>query len=43
MHLKVIDIPDRHPRKSSSNPLYIYGDLYTRFHILLSSKKNQET
>ena len=47
IHLKMIDIPDRHPRKSSSNSLYLNGDLYRRFHILLSSKrktkKNQET
>ena len=39
IHLKMIDIPDRHPRKSSSNSLYLNGDLYRRFHILLSSKK----
>ena len=43
IHLKVIDIPDRHPRKSSSNSLYLHGNLYRRFNILLSSKKNQET
>ena len=39
IHLKVIDIPDRHPRKSSSNFLYLHGNLYRRFNILLSSKK----
>ena len=27
IHLKVIDIPDRHPRKSSSNSLYLHGNL----------------
>ena len=43
IHLKVIDVLDWHPRKSSSNSLYFHGDLYRRFHILLSSKKNQET
>ena len=32
MHLKVIDVLDWHPRKSSSNSLYFHGDLYTRFH-----------
>ena len=39
MHLKGIDIPDRHPRKSSSNSLHLHGDLYRRFHILLFNKK----
>ena len=43
MHLKVIDVLDWHPRKSSSNSLYFHGDLYRRFHILLSSEKKQET
>ena len=44
IHLKVIDIPDRHPRKGSSNSLYLHRDFYRRFHILLSStKKTQET
>ena len=44
MHLKVIDVLDWHPRKSSSNSLYFHGDLYRRFHVLLSSeKKKQET
>ena len=42
IHLKMIDIPDRHPRKSSSNSLYLDGDLYRRFHILLSSKKKNK-
>ena len=43
IHLKVIDVLDWHPRKSSSNSLYFHGDLYRRFHILLSSEKKQET
>ena len=43
IHLKVIDVLDWHPRKSSSNSLYFHGDLYRRFHVLLSSEKNQET
>ena len=44
IHLKVIDVLDWHPRKSSSNSLYFHGDLYRRFHVLLSSeKKKQET
>ena len=38
IHLKMIDILDRHPRKSSSNSLYFHGDLYRRFHISLSSE-----
>ena len=42
IHLKVIDIPDRHLRKGSSNSRYLHRDLYRRFHILLSSKKSQE-
>ena len=41
IHLNVIDMPDRPARKSSSNSLYLHGDLYRRFHILLSSKKNK--
>ena len=40
---KVIDVLDWHPGKSSSNFLYFHGDLYGRFHVLLSSEKNQET
>ena len=43
IHLKVIDVLDWHPGKSSSNSLYLHRDLYGRFHILLSSEKNQET
>ena len=43
IHLKVIDVLDWHPRKSSSNSLYFHGDLNGRFHVLLSSKKTQET
>ena len=30
-------------KKSSNDSLYFYEDLYRRFHILLSSEKNQET
>ena len=41
IHLKVIDVLDWHPRKSSSNSLYFHGDLYRRFHVLLSSKKKK--
>ena len=43
MHLKVIDFLDWHPRKTSINSLYFHGDLYRRFHVLLSSEKKQET
>ena len=43
IHLKMIDVLDWHPRKSSRNSLYFHGDLYKRFHVLLSCKKNQET
>ena len=43
IHLKMIDVLDWHPRKSSRNSLYFHGDLYKRFHVLLSSEKNQET
>ena len=43
IHLKVIDILDWHSRKSSSNSLYLHGDFYRRFHVLLSSKKTQKT
>ena len=43
IHLKVIDVLDWHPRKSSSNSLYFHGDLYRRFHALLSSEEKQET
>ena len=43
IHLKVIDVLDWHSRKSSSNSLYFHGGLYRRFHVLLSSKKKQET
>ena len=31
INLKVIDVLDWHPRKSSSNSLYFQGDLYRRF------------
>ena len=43
IHLKVIEFLDWHFRKSSSNSLYFHGYRYRCFHILLSSKKNQET
>ena len=42
IYLKVIGILDWHPRKSSNIALYFYGDLYMRFHILLSSQKNRK-
>ena len=37
--IKVITVLDWHPRKTSNNSLYFHGDLYRRFHVLLSSKK----
>ena len=43
IHLKVIDVLNWHPRKSSSNSVYFHGDLYERFHVLLSSEEKQET
>ena len=43
IHLKVFDVLDWHSRKSSNTSLYFHGDLYRRFHVLLSSQKNQET
>ena len=39
IHQNKIDVLDWHPRKSSSNSLYFHGDLYRRFHVLLSSEK----
>ena len=42
IHLKVIDIPDRRPRKSSGHSLYLHGEIYRRFHILLSRKKKKK-
>ena len=39
IYLKVIDVLDWHPRKSSSNSLYFHGGLYRRFHVPLSSEK----
>ena len=42
IYLKVIDVLDWHPRKSSSISLYFHGDLYRRFHALLSSKKKKQ-
>ena len=41
--LKVIEIPDSDPTKSSSNSLYFHEDLYRRFHALLFSEEKQET
>ena len=43
IHLKVIDILDRHSRKRSNISLYLYGDLYRCFHILLSSEETRKT
>ena len=43
IHLKVIEVVDWHSIKSSSNSLYFHGDLYRRFHVLLSSEKTQKT
>ena len=43
IHLKVIDVLDWHPRKSSSNSVHFHGDLYKPFHALLSSEEKQET
>ena len=43
IHLNVIDVLDWHPRRSSSSSLYFHGDLYRRFHALLSSEEKQET
>ena len=42
IHQKIIDHLDRHSRKSYSNSLYFHGDLYSRFHILLSSERNKK-
>ena len=39
IHLKVINISDWYPRKSSRNILYLHGDLYRRFHIYCSLAK----
>ena len=39
MYLKVIDVLDWHPKKSSSNSLYFHGGFYRRFHVQLSSEK----
>ena len=43
INLQMIDILDWHSRKSSNIFLYLYGDLYRSFHILLFSEENQET
>ena len=42
IHLKVTEILDLHSKKSSNNSLYFYGDLYRRFHTLLSSEKTRK-
>ena len=39
IHLKRIGIPDWHPKKGSSNSLYLHGDHFSRFDILQFSKK----
>ena len=38
IHLKVVDIPDQHPGKDSSNSLYLHADLYRRFHTVQQKK-----
>ena len=43
VHLQVIDVLDWYPRKCSRNSLYFHGDLYGRFHALLSSEEKPET
>ena len=43
MHLKVIDVLDWHPWKTSSNSLHFHGDLYWCFHVFFMYEKNQET
>ena len=43
IQLKLIDVPDWHTTKSSSNSLNFHGDLYRRFHALLSSEGKLET
>ena len=40
IHLKVIDVWDWHSKKSCNNSPYFHGNLYRRFHVLLSSQKN---
>ena len=42
IHVKVIDVLDGHPRKSSSNSLYFHGDLCRCFRVLLSNEKKTE-
>ena len=42
IHFKVIDILGWHSRKSSSDSLYFYGDLYRRFHTLLFREKTRK-
>ena len=41
IRLKVINILDWRPRKSSNNYLYFYGDLYRRFLYCFPVKKNR--
>ena len=41
INLKVIDVLDFLSRRRFSNSLYIHGDLYRRFYILLSSEEKQ--
>ena len=43
IHLKVIDALDWHSRKSSGNSACFHGNLYRRFHALLSSQEKQES
>ena len=43
IHVKVMDIPDRHPRKSSSNSLYLHErPLQAFWYIAVQQKKNQK-
>ena len=43
IHVKVIDIPDRHPRKSSSNSLYLYERPLQAFsYIAVQQKKKKK-
>ena len=39
---KDICIPDQHSRKSSSDSLHFYGDLFKCFHILPYNEKHPE-
>ena len=42
IHLKVTDVLNWHPGKSSTSSLYLHRDFYGLFHVLLSSKKNRK-